>query len=351
MNKPNKSKQLSNSEVANFCSQMALILKSGISSVEGISIMLEDAKSGEEQVLLKTICDTLTETGSLYQACLKCRVFPEYMLRMVELGECTGTLDSLMGHLTTHYNRESSIALSIRNAITYPLIMTGMMIVVIVVLLVKVMPIFNQVFIQLGTQMSGLSKVLMDIGNLINRYSAVLSVLLLCVISFIFYGTKTNSGKKLFHKLGYKISYTRFIFESTAACRFASGLSLTLQSGIDALQSLRLAAGLNEDPIFQKKLDLCLQLTEKGTDTFKALHECGIFSGVYARMVSLGIRTGTTDQAMGEVASLYQEEVDRRISNLLSVLEPTLVICLTIFVGIILLSVMLPLIGIMSGIS
>ena len=91
-------------------------------------------------------------------------------------------------------------------------------------------------------------------------------------------------------------------------------------------------------------------MAENGSDPFDALHQCGIFSGVYARMVSLGSRTGTMDQVMEDVSVLYQEEVDRRIGNLLAILEPTLVICLTIFVGIILLSVMLPLIGIMSGI-
>lgn len=342
-------KPLTNTEVANFCGQVSLILKSGISAVEGISIMLEDAHTPEEKALLQSIYDTLLETGSFHQALIACGVFPTYMLRMVDLGETTGTLDDIMGHLTTHYNREASISVSIRNAITYPMIMAGMMLVVIVVLLVKVMPIFNQVFIQLGTEMTGLSRALMDIGNLLNSYSLLFMILLALIAGFILYGCKTVSGKKLFHAIGYKIPFVRSIFESTSACRFASGLTLTLRSGIDTAQSLKLAGSLNTDPYFQKKLDACFAMVEEGTDYFEALHQCDIFSGVYARMVSLGARTGTMDQVMDEVAGLYQEEVDRRISNLLSILEPTLVICLTIFVGIILLSVMLPLIGIMSS--
>lgn len=342
-------KPLTNTEVASFCGQISLILKSGISAVEGISIMLEDAQTAEEKALLKSIYDTLLETGSFYQAVLGCEVFPSYMLRMVELGETTGTLDDIMGHLTTHYNREASISISIRNAITYPMIMAGMMLVVIVVLLVKVMPIFNQVFIQLGTEMTGLSKALMDIGNLLNRYSLLFILLLALIAGFILYGCKTKSGKRLFLFIGYKIPFVRLIFESTSACRFASGLTLTLRSGIDTAQCVRLAGSLNTDPYFQQKLDTCFALVEGGMDYFEALHQCGIFSGVYARMVSLGARTGTMDQVMDEVATLYQEEVDRRIGNLLSILEPTLVICLTVFVGIILLSVMLPLIGIMSS--
>ncbi len=350
MSKQTAKTPLTNLEVANFCGQISLILKSGISSVEGLSIMLEDAQTQEEKNLLQPIYDTLLETGSFYKALTHCDVFPAYMLRMVDLGEQTGTLDVIMGHLTTHYNRESSISLSIRNAITYPMIMAGMMLVVIVVLLVKVMPIFNQVFVQLGTEMTGFSKTLMDIGNVLNRYSTLFLVLLAVIVAFILYMSKSKSGQKLFHKIGYKLPFVRSIFESTAACRFASGLALTLRSGMDTAQSLRLAGSLNTDPIFQLKLDKCLQMVEEGTDSFEALHQCGIFSGVYARMVSLGARTGTMDQVMDDVATLYQEEVDQRVSNLLSILEPTLVIFLTIFVGIILLSVMLPLIGIMSSI-
>ena len=341
---------LTNTEVSNFCGQISLILKSGISSVEGISIMLEDSRSQNDEPLLQVIYDNLLETGSLFEALESTKVFPVYMLRMVELGEQTGTLDEIMSYLTIHYQREASISTSIRNAITYPLIMTGMMIVVIVVLLVKVMPIFNQVFVQLGTEMTGFSKALMDIGNAINRYSVVFILLIVAIAGFILYGCKTNSGRNLFSTIGYKIPFIRFIIESTAVCRFASGLALTLKSGIDTAQSLHLASGLNTCPHFQKKLDKCLQLVDEGTDYYDALHQCDIFSGVYARMLSLGARTGSMDQVMDNVASLQQEEVDRRISNLLAILEPTLVICLTVFVGIILLSVMLPLIGIMSSI-
>lgn len=350
MNKQTALKPLTNSEVAGFCGQFSLILKSGISAVEGLSIMLEDAHTPEEKTMLQSIYDTLLETGSFSQAISDCNVFPTYMLRMVDLGERTGTLDDIMGHLTIHYNREVSISVSIRNAITYPMIMAGMMLVVIVVLLVKVMPIFNQVFIQLGTEMTGLSKSLMDVGNVLNTYSALFLVLLALVAGFLVYGCKTKSGKRLFLSIGYKIPFVRSILESTAACRFAGGLTLALKSGIDTAQCLKLASSLNTDFYFNQKIDTCLSMVENGTDSFDALHQCGIFSGVYARMVSLGARTGTMDQVMEDVSALYQEEVDRRIGNLLAILEPTLVICLTIFVGLILLSVMLPLIGIMSGI-
>ena len=151
-------KPFSNLELSSFCGQTALILKSGISSMEGLTIMLEDAASSDEKSILEALLADMQETGSLYHAMESLNIYPSYLLHMVQIGEETGTLDEVMQSLQNHYEREDSINKSIRNSITYPMIMTGMMAVVIVVLLVKVMPIFNQVFIQLGTEMTGFSR-------------------------------------------------------------------------------------------------------------------------------------------------------------------------------------------------
>ena len=174
-NKEIHAKPFSNMEISAFCGQIALVLKSGISSIEGITIMVEDAPEGEERQILEQILKRMQETGSLYDSLSDTGLFPSYMLHMVEIGEETGTLDDVMEALSSHYDREDAIGKSIKSAVTYPLIMAGMMIAVIIVLLVKVMPIFNQVFVQLGTEMTGFSRMLMDLGNAINRYSIALT--------------------------------------------------------------------------------------------------------------------------------------------------------------------------------
>ena len=350
MNRKNKQgKPFSNIEVSAFCSQIALILRSGISSLEGISIMLEDTSSEEERAILQKILDNMQETGSLYQALSETGLFPSYMLHMVEIGEETGTLDEVMDALSTHYEQEDAIAKSIKNAVTYPMVMGGMMLVVIFILLVKVMPIFNQVFIQLGTEMTGVSRILMNVGNVVNRYSIVLIALLLVSAAAALYCTRTEPGRQLFRKVGYRLRSIRPIYEEIAACRFASGMALTLSSGLNPERSMELVSALNDDPFFQEKLTVCQKEVEEGGDLSEALHKTGIFSGVYAQMASIGSKTGSMEQVMGRLAKLYQDDIDARMNNALAVLEPTLVIVLSLIVGVILLSVMLPLTGIMSS--
>lgn len=350
MEKQLQGKPFSNMEVSSFCGQIALILKSGISSIEGITIMLEDASSSDEKQILEAVLENIQSTGSLYQALEDTGLFPSYMLHMVQIGEETGTLDEVMTALSEHYDREDSISKSIRNAVTYPLIMAGMMVVVIIVLLVKVMPIFNQVFIQLGTEMTGFSRTLMNLGNAINRYSIVFIVIFVVIAALVLYGTRTASGKRFFRRLGYRFRFSRAIYEEIAACRFASGMALTLSSGLNPERSMELVTALNDDTGFQQKLDECQKLIHEGSDLAEALHSSGIFTGMYARMASIGGKTGSMDQVMDQIAGLYQDEIDSRMNNALAVLEPTLVITLSLIVGVILLSVMLPLMGIMSSI-
>lgn len=230
------------------------------------------------------------------------------------------------------------------------MIIISMMIVVILVLIIKVMPIFNQVFIQLGSEMSGFSRVLMDLGNTINRYSVVfIAILAVIVIGFFAYN-HTAKGAAFLRGLGSHIPAIRRMHHDIASCRFASGMALTLKSGRAPEECLSLVRELNDDEAFQKELTECEQLLENGTDFTASLHQTGIFTGVYARMASIGFKTGSLDQVMSDIAELYQEDLDNRMSNTLSILEPTLVIALSLVVGFILLSVMLPLVGIMSSI-
>lgn len=340
---------LSNTEVSAFCSQMAMILQSGISSIEGVTLLLEESKSSEEQMLLSTMQNTLMETGSFYQALESSHVFPDYMLQMVLIGEQTGKLDEVMQSLSLHYEREASISQAIKNAVTYPLIMIFMMLLVIIVLITKVMPIFNQVFKQLGSEMTGLSKAVLNLGILMNRYSVVLIAVVVLLIAFILFITKTKEGHLWFSRITSRLAFTRILSERVAAARFASGMSLTLSSGMNPTECLELTAKLTDNDVFRKKLTVCKDNMEQGDDLSHALLSAGVFSGIYARMTSIGSKTGVLDDVMSDIADKYQDEINLKFSNLISTLEPTLVIILSLIVGMILLSVMLPLMGIMSS--
>lgn len=339
----------SNMEAASFCSQMALILKSGISSIEGITLMMEDAGQEDEKKLLSQIQETLMQTGSLYESLEQTNVFPDYLLHMVQLGEQTGKLDDVMDSLARYYEKEASLAQTIKNAVTYPLVMLVMMVLVILVLITKVMPVFNQVFGQLGTEMTGFSRIVLNIGTFINRNFILFAVLVVALIAFAVYIARFSGGQKLLRSFLDKFTKSRELSHKIAAYRFSNGMALTLSSGLTPEECLNLAIQLTDQEAFKNRLDQCKTAVSQGQDLCEALLEHGVFTGSYARMAAIGSRTGVLDEVMSKISLQYEEDIDTRISGMIAAIEPTLVIILSVIVGIILLSVMLPLMGIMAG--
>lgn len=344
-------KSLTYTELSTFCSQFALILRSGISSLEGLSMMEEDTPAGEGKELISGMIRKMEETGSLYETLCSADVFPPYMCSMVEIGEHSGRLDDVMASLAEHYHREDEMAKTIKGAVSYPLIMLGMMIVVVFVLIVKVLPVFNEVFQQLGTGLDGISGTILSLGNTVSRYALVF-VLLAALLAIIFlYFSFTAKGRRQIRVFARSFAPTRKFMEKIACSRFASGMYLSLSSGLDTDQSLEMVSRLVDHPAIQEKIRKIQELLLEGISFADAVTQTNMFSGIYARMISIGYKTGAMDDVMKQISMQYDEEIDTQLTDLVSKLEPTLVAILSVVVGLILLSVMLPLMGIMSNIG
>lgn len=342
---------LNNTEIAAFCSQMAMIIKAGISTDEGIMIMMEDMKNPDTQSILQTISGGLMAGLPFSEALKTSGVFPSYLIEMVRLGELSGKLDDVLDSLTVYYSREESIAKGIKSAVTYPLIMIGMMVVIIVVLMVQVMPVFNQVFTMLGTEMTGFAGAVLNAGSVMSRYAAVFIAILALLAGGLFYLSKTEKGRKHFSHFIVHFALTRRLNEKIALSRFANGLSMTLSSGLNPDQCLDLVDSITDHPVLKAKIVCCRQAMTEGESFPAALHQAKLFSGIYDRILAIGDKSGNMDDAMNRIAVRYSDEVDDAIEHMLSILEPTLVAIISIIVGLILLSVMFPLLGIMSNIG
>ena len=337
---------LTNSELANFTSQMALILQAGISPYEGISIMVEDSDNDKTKQFLSSIEELLNQGETLYTL-QHTNAFPAYALHMIQIGELSGRLEEVMGSLSIHYQRQYENNESIKSAVSYPLIMIVMMFVVILVLITKVLPIFNQVFEQLGTSISGFSKTVLDIGKSFSTYSYIyIGILLLLLLCFVYF-TKSEQGKMKFYDFLTKLRFTKNLTWKLALSKFTSGMSIALSSGLDVSQSMEMAKELIDHKQLKAKITEAEKMLEDH-DLATSLIQTKIVTGMYARLLKIGNKTGHTDQIMKEIADRYDQETNEGIIHFISIIEPTLVAVLSILVGIILLSVMLPLIGIMA---
>lgn len=345
----NSIKQLSNIETAAFCEQMGMILNAGISPLEGISVMKEDAATNEAKAILSTIEKTYTEGATFHQSLVSANVFPAYALNLIRIGEDSGNLEEVMNSLSYHYEREESIKSGIKNAVTYPFIIIGMMAVVILVLIINVMPVFNDVFAQLGSSLDGVSAGLLKAGTYISNYSFVFIGILVVALLFYLFLAKTAPGHKIFNYLFARFFITKSLSEQISTARFASGMALTVSAGLDLEEGLDLASQLSDNPYLSKKIDECRALCKEGMPLTDSFIKCNLFGSMYSHMVTIGEKTGCTDKVLQKIADSIDKDTETRISNLISILEPTLVIVLSVIICLILLSVMLPLMGILSG--
>lgn len=342
-------KKLTSEELYAFSDEMGMMISSGVSSIQAITMMLDESEGGEEKELLTEMEQVVAESGSLSKAIDQSGVFPDYFVEMAKMGETTGKMDTVLKNLAAHYSREMAISSAIRSAVTYPLMMVAMMLVIIIVLVTEIMPVFNRVFKQLGGTMDGLSAGFLSVGTFMKSNWVILLVILLALVAYMIVANKTNWGKSRRLNMLYKSRRFKSIHSKIATSRFASAMAMTLSSGMDVMQALDVSGRIVDAPDFEAKVEKCKDSFAESMDIGKAFSLSGIFGGLYGKMAILGAKTGNMETVLEKVASTYQEEADEEINDLIAVVEPTLVIILSIIVGIILLSVMLPLLNIMSG--
>jgi type IV pilus assembly protein PilC len=254
-----------------------------------------------------------------------------------------------MESLSEHYLREEQIRRNTINAVLYPAMLTALMLAVILILIVHVMPVFEQIFLELGANISGPALLFINAGKLFSTYGvSVLLVVAVLVIGGLF-STTIESGRKFWHNFGRHFRAIRKGYEDINICRFASAMSMSIASGLTPEQGLSLSMHLNDDPDFDKKLHLVHDEILDGRSFSQSLLKNGIFTGLYAKMTVLGAKTGSLETVLSQIADLCQEQIDIRLNNRLAAIEPILAIVLSLVVGAILFSVMFPLLGIMSS--
>lgn len=342
-----KAKPLNNKELAFFCEQMAVIIQAGISTLEAVQIMQEDA-SDEDATILSEIENDILQTGNLAHAIDKTKVFPDYCIQMINIGETTGNLDTVLKDLGSYYNREHEIATAVENAITYPTAMSLIILTVIFILLAKVMPIFETVFHQLGTDLTGMTKILLLTGIVLEKYAFIFMFMLLIGLCFTLFCLKSEKAKNIRNKFYQTNVFMKDIQYKISACHFAGIMSIVLHSGTSANEGFTMADRVNTDPVFQKKLNMCKAKMQDGSSFGMALKQSGIFSGIYARMITIGYKTGSLEETMANIAAMYEKNITETIDNKIKSIEPVFIILLSAIVGIILLSVMIPLLSIIA---
>lgn len=338
-------------ELAWFCDQTALLQKSGIGIAEGIPMLAESTDQSRQKSILTKLMGHLKDGQALSVAMQEVGGFPVYLLQMTKIGEVSGNLDHVMENLSEFYRRDAELKRRLRSAMIYPLVLLCMMFAVIVLLIARVLPVFNEILSTFGGDMPVFTMRLMRFGIFLGQSWFWLLPLIVLIIVLVGIGLRKSRGRIWLERLKTGAPFAGPLYRQIYAARFALALSYLISSGVDLDSSLRMTEGMLESDLIQQRIGQCRQQISKGMDPFDALQQTGLFPRIFSRMLSLGNRTGELDKVMGKIARTYEADVQNRLTRLAGLVEPLLVIVLSIIVGAILLTVMLPLIEIMSSIG
>ena len=335
-------KKLKAAYISGLCGELYDTVSSGISINDGIYMLMSD---GKNDPVLKKLFDETSKGHTFAAAVKQTESFPDYMEEMIRIGEQTGRLDSVLRELSVYYARQNEIAQNIKNAIAFPLILLVILIIIVVVLLTQVLPIFNDVFRQLGVSMSSAATSLMNLGNTIRTY-AVLIIAGIAVLALIGYSLYKLPFS---HNAVVNMFKGRKLKKQMASSVFASAMSMTISSGMDIDESLEMSKKLCDKSI-NKKIDACQEVMKGGVSFDKAVQKSNILDPISARRLTVSFRTGRTDEAMKKIADEYTQQVNTAIDEKISRVEPALVVVMSVMVGFVLFSVMLPMLSVISAV-
>jgi len=347
-----KTKTLNNTYLSMLCSELAMLLDAGLTISDSVQVIQEDESSKDAKAIMQKLYDSLM-TGSQFSVALKdAAVFPHYMVHMVEVGEKTGRLVETLSAISEYYERQTRLSVTIKNSVLYPAVLLVLMIVVVLILIVQVLPIFNDIFSRLGTQMDPIAVRLMQFGGWLGNAAVGIAIVVGAIFILILIMWLVPSIRKSFAQAFSNMWGSRGIFGKIASSRFVFAMTLAMASGLDTTDSINIAASVSGgSKAVDNKHKKCIALLESGSTLSEALCEAGILSPQDGKMLSVGSVSGKADLAMAEIARRSDIDVRDSIDRIVGRIEPTLVIISSAIVGVILLSVMLPLMGIMTSIG
>ena len=340
--------KLTMSEKYMFCNQMAMILESGFSLNQGVTMVYEEMDDKNIKGVLQEVAKYLDEQVSFSEAIDLTKAFDDYMVNLVKVGETSGNLDDVMQSLSEYYARIDDITNKLKQALTYPIILIIMMVVVVGIIVFKVLPIFKDVLNGLGSDLSSYANSFMEFGQIFSLICfAVLLVLVIVIIAGYLYQRITHVN--VLSSVVQKSFLTRKLSIALNKAQITYALSLFISSGYDLQEAMKFVPKLVDDKQLRANLEKCNEDLINGDSFVEVIKKYQIYQGMQLNMIQVGFKTGQVDIIMKQLSNSFQEEVSRAIDQFLNIIEPTIVTLLSLVVGIVLMSVMLPLISIMSS--
>lgn len=329
-----------------FCRQMVSMLDAGVTIVQALN-MLEDQT--ENKSMAKAIGGAKIEIGkgeTLSNALAAFPdVFPEIMVQMIAAGEASGKLDVAFTRMAIHFEKSAKLNGVVKKAATYPVMVLIIALAVVVVMLVKVIPSYQSMFDEMGTELPGITKVVVAMSDFLVKRWFVLVIIIVAVVVGLKTYSKTKDGQVFFASLARTIPIFGKLTVKSAAASFARMMSTLIYSGLSITEALTITAGTMTNYLYKKKLNDCREEVKKGIALSEPLLADDLFPSMVGHMTRIGEETGQLEDMLTKLAEYYDEEVEMATQTAMAALEPLIIVFLAVVVGGIVGAVMAPMLA------
>lgn len=346
-----KNQILESMAVSIFCQEMSMMLQAGIGPEEALGLLSDDTKEGMLHQVLKGMEKEMILGESFASAVKKSGAFPVYAADMIDAGEKAGRLEHVLRSLRGYYERQDHLESQIRSAVIYPLSLLLMMSVVLLLMVTLVLPVFVNVYENMAGTLAASSYGYIHAARIISIVSLIVIGLISLVILALFIISGTTKGKEWVQSILRRFPLTKAAMLQLSVSQFTDVLSTFLSSGMDTDTAMEEAVSLVSHPELKKTVDQVFADMQGGKSLSQALYDHSVYPSLYGRMLLTAARSGQTEEMLAKLADVTGMDAEEKIEGLISAIEPVMTGFLTVSVGITLLSIMLPLAGMLSAIG
>jgi len=336
-----------------YCRQFATLIRAGITIVDATKILADQTESKGLKKALKQVEQEIRGGLAFSNAVEKHpKIFPPLFANMVRAGEMTGNLDDTLERMASYFEKQHALKKNIQSTMAYPLILTVLIIGVVIFLMVYIIPQFMGIYDQFGSELPMITQIILTVSEMVQDLWWLVLLLIAIAIGIVIFLYKTNeSFHYSVHVAMLKMPIFGKLLQKAAIARMTRTLSSLFSSAVPILDALSIIAKVVENPVISKVVTNARKNLEEGGTLSEPLAEHWVFPPLVHQMTAIGEQTGTLDYMLEKIADFYEEDVDRTVDTLKSLIEPLMIVMLAFVVGIIVLSVMIPMFQVFTEIQ
>mgnify|MGYP003497597440 FL=1 len=337
---------LTDKDLVVFTRQFGTMINAGLPLIQCLDIL---STQSENKVLRETVGDVKNsvEAGSTFSDALKRhpKVFDDLYVNMIHAGEVGGLLDTILTRLAKHIEKARKLKGQIKSAMVYPTAIVGVAVIIISVLMVWVIPVFAQMFLEMSGGKVGLpgpTQIVINVSNFFQSYWYAMGGAMVAAAIAIKRYYATVNGRVVIDRLLLKVPIVGDLIRKASVAKFTRTLGTLITSGVPLLEGLSICAKTSGNKVIEEALMNARVSISGGKTISEPLAKCNVFPKMVTHMIAVGESTGALDAMLGKIADFYEDEVDQAVETLTSLLEPIMMVVLGTIIGFIVIAMYLP---------